>query len=149
MLHKLASSCDQNFYHETLQAYMHHWIYTVKKTVNIINTFNGINGYKTWVRRDWRYQRFNRNPQIEGQTTQWSNEKGQKDKQRSTKHTHKSKDRVTRKPLKTEGLVVSVRFRIFNLLENNVVNRRKQQCMLSTAIIRQRKSSNLFCTLQL
>jgi len=30
-------------------------------------------------------------------------EKGQKDKQRSTKHTHKSKDRVTRTPLKTEG----------------------------------------------
>ena len=41
--------------------------------------------------------------------------KKEKDKQWSTKHTHKSKDRVTRKPLKTEGLVVSVRFRIFNL----------------------------------
>jgi hypothetical protein len=27
--------------------------------------------------------------------------KGQKDKQRSTKHTHKTKDRVTRSPLKT------------------------------------------------
>ena len=27
--------------------------------------------------------------------------KGQKDKQRSTKHTHKTKDRVTRTPLKT------------------------------------------------
>jgi hypothetical protein len=27
----------------------------------------------------------------------------QKDKQRSTKHTHKTKDRVTRTPLKTEG----------------------------------------------
>jgi len=36
-----------------------------------------------------------------GQTTQWPNEKGQKDKQRSTKHTHKTKDRVTRTPLKT------------------------------------------------
>jgi hypothetical protein len=77
------------------------------------------------------------------------NGQNKKDKQRSTKHTHKSKDRVTRKPLKTEGLVVSVRFRIFNLLENNVVSRRKQQCMLSTAIIRQRKSINPFCTLQL
>ena len=43
------------------------------------------------------------------------NGQNKKDKQRSTKHTHKSKDRVTRKPLKTEGLVVSVRFRIFNL----------------------------------
>jgi spore coat protein CotH len=29
-------------------------------------------------------------------------EKGQKDKQRSTKHTHKTIDRVTRAPLKTE-----------------------------------------------
>jgi len=28
-------------------------------------------------------------------------EKEQKDKQRSTKHTHKSKDRITRTPLKT------------------------------------------------
>jgi len=27
----------------------------------------------------------------------------QKDKQRSTKHTHKTKDRVTRTPLKTGG----------------------------------------------
>ena len=38
----------------------------------------------------------------EGQTTQWPKEKGQKDKQRSTRHTHKTKDRVTRIPLKTE-----------------------------------------------
>ena len=30
-------------------------------------------------------------------------ERGQKDKQRSTKHTHKTKDRVTRIQLKTEG----------------------------------------------
>ena len=28
----------------------------------------------------------------EGQTTQWPKEKGQNDKQRSTKHTHKAKD---------------------------------------------------------
>jgi hypothetical protein len=38
------------------------------------------------VRRVWRYQRGYRNPQIEGLTTQWSKEKRQKDKQRSTKH---------------------------------------------------------------
>jgi hypothetical protein len=39
------------------------------------------------------YQKGNQNLQIdEGQTTQWQNEKGQKDKQRSTKHTHKTKD---------------------------------------------------------
>jgi hypothetical protein len=31
----------------------------------------------------------------EGQTTLWPKEKGQKDKQRSTKHTHKTKDRLT------------------------------------------------------
>ena len=28
----------------------------------------------------------------DGQTTQWPKEKGQNDKQRSTKHTHKAKD---------------------------------------------------------
>ena len=39
----------------------------------------------------------NQNPYIEEvQTTQWPKEKVQKDKQRSTKHTHKTKDRVTR-----------------------------------------------------
>ena len=43
----------------------------------------------------------NQNPYIEGQTTKWPKGKGQKDKQRSTKHTHKSKDRVTRTPLKS------------------------------------------------
>ena len=36
----------------------------------------------------------------EGQTTQWPKEKGPWDEQRSTKHTHKTKDRVTRTPLK-------------------------------------------------
>ena len=36
-------------------------------------------------------------------------EKGQKDKQRSTKHTHKTKDRETRTPLKT-GFACSVKF---------------------------------------
>ena len=48
--------------------------------------------------------RGNENPYIdEKQTTQWPNEKVQKDKQRSTKHTHKTEDRVTRTPLKTGG----------------------------------------------
>ena len=37
----------------------------------------------------------------EEQATQWPKEK--KDKQRSTKHTHKTKDRETRTPLKTGG----------------------------------------------
>jgi hypothetical protein len=54
------------------------------------------------VRRVWRYQRGNQNPYIEEeQTTQWPKEKVQKDKQRSTKHTYKTRDRVTRTPLKT------------------------------------------------
>jgi hypothetical protein len=46
----------------------------------------------------------NQNPYIEEeQPTQWPKEKVQKDKQRSTKHTYKTKDRVTRTPLKTWG----------------------------------------------
>ena len=54
------------------------------------------------LRRVCRYRRDNQNPYIEKeQTTQWPKEKVQKDKQRSTKHTHKTKDRVTRTPLKT------------------------------------------------
>ena len=55
-----------------------------------------------FVRRVWRYQRVNQNPYIEEeQTTQWPKEKVQKDKQRSTKRTRKTKDRVTWTPLKT------------------------------------------------
>jgi isoaspartyl peptidase/L-asparaginase-like protein (Ntn-hydrolase superfamily) len=48
--------------------------------------------------------RGNRNPYIEEeQTTQRSKEKVQEEKQRSTKHTHKTKHRITRTPLKTRG----------------------------------------------
>jgi hypothetical protein len=54
-------------------------------------------------RRAWRYQRGNQNPYIEEQTIQRAKEKVQKDKQRSTKQTHKTKDWVTRAPLKTGG----------------------------------------------
>ena len=44
----------------------------------------------------------NQNPYIEEeQTIQWPKEKLQKDKQRSTKHIHDTKDRVTRIPLET------------------------------------------------
>ena len=39
----------------------------------------------------------------EKRTTQCPKEKVQKDKQRSTKHTHKTKDRVTQTPLKIGG----------------------------------------------
>ena len=56
------------------------------------------------ARRVGRYQRGNQNPYIEEeQITQWPKEKVQKYKQRSTKHTYKTKDRVTRIPLKTGG----------------------------------------------
>jgi hypothetical protein len=56
------------------------------------------------LRRVWRYQRGNQNPYIEEeQTTHWPKEKVQKDKQRSTKHTYKTKDRVTQTQLKTGG----------------------------------------------
>jgi hypothetical protein len=55
-----------------------------------------------FVRRVWRYQRGNQNPYIkEEQTTEWPKEKVQKNKQRYTKHTYKTKDRVKRTPLKT------------------------------------------------
>ena len=51
-----------------------------------------------------RYQRVNQSMYIEEeQTTQWTKEKVQKDKQRSTKHAYKTKARVTRTPLKTGG----------------------------------------------
>jgi hypothetical protein len=80
--------------------------------LNLISTcllemFSGINAvFVLWycIRRVWRYQRGNQNPHIEEeQTTQWQKEKVQKDKQRSTKHTYKTKDRVTRTPLKIGG----------------------------------------------
>jgi hypothetical protein len=46
----------------------------------------------------------NKNPYIkEKQTTQWQKEKVQRDKRRSTKHTHKTKDRVARTQLKCGG----------------------------------------------
>ena len=67
--------------------YVLHWLYEI--------------GHLYTARRVWRWQRGNQNPHIEEeQTTLWRKEKEQKDKQRSTKHTYKTKDRVT---LKTVG----------------------------------------------
>ena len=44
--------------------------------------------FRHWTARVWRYNRGNQNPYIEEkQTTYWQKEKGQKDKQRSTKYT--------------------------------------------------------------
>ena len=58
----------------------------------------------TSVRRVWRNQRGNQNLYIEEeQTTKWPKEKEQKDKQRSTKQTYKTKDRVTLTPLRNRG----------------------------------------------
>ena len=57
------------------------------------------------VRRLWRNQRGNQNPYISKKNRQHDGQKkkGQQDKQRSTKHTCKTKDRVTRTPLKIGG----------------------------------------------
>ena len=55
------------------------------------------------MKKSLKIPRGNQKSYIEEQTTQWPKEKVQKDKQRSTKHTYKTKDRVTRTPLKTEG----------------------------------------------
>ena len=58
-------------------------------------------------KRVWRYQRDNQNPYIEEeQRTQWSREKVQKDRQRSTKYTHKTKDRVARTSPRMSGDVM-------------------------------------------
>ena len=67
------------------------------------------------VRRVWRYQRSNQNPQIEeGQTILWPKIKGEKDKQRSTLQniTHRTKDRVTRNQLNIGELRCSGRVSI-------------------------------------
>jgi hypothetical protein len=73
-----------------------------------------------FIKRVWRYQRGNQNPYIEEeQPTQWPKEKVQKDKQRSTKHTHKTKDRVTRTPLKTGGELQDIS--IVDLMNANLI----------------------------
>jgi hypothetical protein len=52
---------------------------------------------KTTTKKSLKIPKGNQNPYIEEeQTTQWPKEKVQKNKQRSTKHTYKTKDRVTR-----------------------------------------------------
>ena len=57
----------------------------------------------SYYKKSLKIPKGNQNPYIEEeQTIQQPKEKVQKDKQLSTKHTHKTKDRVTRTPLKTE-----------------------------------------------
>ena len=77
-----------------------YWYYYMQLFWSVFNTATQL---KNAVRRVWRYQRGNKNQSIEEQTTQWPTEKVQKDKQRSTRHTHKTKDRVIRAQLKTRG----------------------------------------------
>jgi hypothetical protein len=73
--------------------------------MNVVDTFMTAQCYSYLsfnVWRVWRYQRGTQNLYIEeAQTTQWPKEKVQKDKKRSTKHTYKINDRVTRTPLRT------------------------------------------------
>ena len=78
------------------------------------------------ARTVWRYQRGNQNPYIEEeQTTKWLKEIVQKDKQRSTKHTHKTKDRVTRTPLNRfiEGYWIDIIGMILPRNYGGIVNR--------------------------
>ena len=86
---------------------------------------------RTLCKKSLKIQKGNQNPYIEEeQTTQWLKGKIQKDKQRSTKHTYKNKDRVTRTPLKTEGCSGRVSSscstsgtRRVNLVTNPVISR--------------------------
>jgi len=56
-----------------------------------------------WIRRVWRYQRGNRKQKIEGQTTQWPEEKAHKDKQRSTKKYTENERSSNRNTTKNQG----------------------------------------------
>jgi hypothetical protein len=54
-----------------------------------------VNSSMTLLRRVWWDQRGNQNPYSKEQTTQWRKEnKVQKEKQQSTRHTYKAKGRV-------------------------------------------------------
>jgi len=85
------------------------------------------------------YQRGNQNPKIEEQATQWPNEIGQKDKQRSTKHTHKTKDRVIYSNGLTESTGKNISMLSFTLcqLSDIIIDVRllKKDKIMSTAFI--------------
>ena len=55
----------------------------------------------------------------EEHTTQWPKEKGQKDKKRSTEHTHKTKDRVTKSIPLTQTHDISLSWLSTGTLTNN------------------------------
>ena len=79
MLYILKSLTNYGFY----ESFLKYW--SKKKSLKIPNWGN----QKLYIEEE--------------QTIQWPKEKVQKDKQRLTKHTYKTKDRVTRTPLKTGG----------------------------------------------
>ena len=79
MLYILKSLTNYGFY----ESFLKYW--SKKKSLKIPNGGN----QKLYIEEE--------------QTIQWPKEKVQKDKQRLTKHTYKTKDRVTRTPLKTGG----------------------------------------------
>jgi hypothetical protein len=85
------------------------------------------------VRKVWGYQRGNQNPQIkEEQTTQWTIEKVQKDKQWSTKHTYKTKDRATRTPLKPReitGILITTSI-LFSCIWEIILTYKRQMCIV-------------------
>ena len=56
---------------------------------------------RTFERRVWRYQKGNQNPISKKNRQHNGQRKSTKGQLWSTKHTHKTKDRVTRTPLKT------------------------------------------------
>jgi hypothetical protein len=93
----------------------------LKCNYRFIRTFSRV--YPTFdkevlhARRVWRYQRGNQNSYIEEE--KWPKEKGQKDKQRSTKHTHKIKDQVARTPLKA-GDELRCSGRVSNIGQNAI-----------------------------
>ena len=60
---------------------------------NVFGEYHALSLFK----KSLKIPKGNQNPHIEEeQTKQWPKEKVQKDKQQSTKHTYKTKDRVTR-----------------------------------------------------
>ena len=76
-----------------------------------IRTDNELKGYyhrrtdnTNLTKKSLKIPKGNHNPYSEEeQKTQWPKQKGQMDKHRSTKHTHKTKDRVTRTQLTIGG----------------------------------------------
>ena len=92
---------SSTFVHIEVYSIQHYLIMFISDLVQV-GGFLRVLHFPPSIRRDWRYQRGNQNPYIEEeQTKQWPKEKVQKDKQRSTKHTYKTKDRVTVTLLKT------------------------------------------------